>query len=82
MDKEILIEILTEENTTLKTKLALHFMDATDEDKKLAEQLFNEQRDLIAVLQVEVASIAKSRDQFQSDNRRLKRRIAALEGKC
>lgn len=82
MDKEILIEILTEENTTLKTKLALHFMDATDEDKQLAEQLFNEQRDLIAVLQVEAASLAKSRDQFQSDNRRLKRRIATLEGKC
>ena len=77
-----MIEILTEENTTLKTKLALHFMDATDEDKKLAEQLFNEQRDLIAVLQVEAASLAKSRDQFQSDNRRLKRRIATLEGKC
>jgi septal ring factor EnvC (AmiA/AmiB activator) len=82
MDKEILIEVLTEENTTLKTKLALHFMDATDEDKQLAEQLFNEQRDLIAVLNVEVASIAKSRDQFQAENRRLKRRIATLEGKC
>ena len=77
-----MIEVLTEENTTLKTKLALHFMDATDEDKQLAEQLFNEQRDLIAVLNVEVASIAKSRDQFQAENRRLKRRIATLEGKC
>jgi hypothetical protein len=82
MDNEILIEVLTEENTTLKTKLALHFMDAADEDKKLAEQLFNEQRDLIAVLKVEVASLAKSRDQFQAENRRLKRRIATLEGKC
>jgi septal ring factor EnvC (AmiA/AmiB activator) len=82
MDNEILIEVLTEENTTLKTKLALHFMDATDEDKQLAEQLFNEQRDLIAVLKVEVASLAKSRDQFQAENRRLKRRIATLEGKC
>jgi hypothetical protein len=82
MDNEILIEVLTEENTTLKTKLALHFMDATDEDKQLAEQLFNEQRDLIAVLNVEVASLAKSRDQFQAENRRLKRRIATLEGKC
>ncbi|MFM2134456.1 MAG: hypothetical protein RL156_1737 [Bacteroidota bacterium] len=81
MDKDSLIEALTEENNQLRKRLALHFMDATEEDKRYAEQLFNEQRDVIAVLEVEVSALTKSRDAFQADNRRLKRRIAALEGR-
>lgn len=79
MDNEIVIEALTEENTQLKTRLALHFMDASDEDKQFAEKLFYEQRDAISLLEVELESIRKSRDEFQSENRKLKRRIAILE---
>lgn len=76
---EHIVEALTEEITHLRTKLALGFMDATEEDRVLAESLFNEQRDEIVVLNVELNAVKKSRDEFQAENRKLKRRIAALE---
>ena len=79
MDNEIAIEALTEENTQLRIRLALHFMDASDEDKQYAEKLFYEQRDAINLLEVDLNSIRQSRDEFQSENRKLKRRIAMLE---
>lgn len=76
---EHIIEALTEEITQLRTKMALGFMDATEEDRKLAESLFYEQRDEISILNVELTAVKKSRDEFQAENRKLKRRIAALE---
>lgn len=79
MDYEILVEALTEENTQLKTKMALQFMDATEEDKQAAERLFYEQRDEINILNVELAAVKQSRDEFQAENRKLKRRITTLE---
>lgn len=79
MEHEFIIEALTQENARLKSKLALHFMDASDEDKQCAEQLFTEQQNEIAVLIVELQAVRKSRDEFQSENQKLRRRIAALE---
>ncbi len=81
MEHEFLIEALTQENARLKNKLAVHFMDASDEDKKYAEQLFLEQQDEIAILCVELNAVKKSRDEFQSENQKLKRKIAILEKK-
>jgi len=81
MDNEIIIEALREENEALKRKLALHFMDGTPEDKRAAEELFNEQRDLITVLEVENAALKQSRDEYQFENYSLKRRIVVLEKK-
>ena len=81
MEQEFLIEALTQENTQLKNKLALNFMDASEEEKKYAEQLFKEQQDEIAVLSVELQSIRKSRDAFQLENAQLKRKILSLEKK-
>lgn len=79
MDYEIIVEALTEENFQLKSKLALATLDATEDDKKAAELLFNEQRDEIVILRIELEAIKKSRDAFQSENGKLKRRILALE---
>lgn len=79
MDYEILVEALTEEIAQLKTKLALQFMDATEEDRKAAEQLFYEQRDEINILNIELAAVKQSRDEFQAENRKLKRRLLSLE---
>lgn len=81
MEHEFLVEALTQENTRLKNKLAAHFMDASDEDKQYAEKLFREQQDEIAVLCVEIGAVKKSRDEFQSENQKLKRTIATLEKK-
>lgn len=81
MEHEFLVEALTQENARLKNKLAVHFMDASDEDKRYAEKLFLEQQDEIAILCVELNAVKKSRDEFQSENQKLKRKIAILEKK-
>jgi septal ring factor EnvC (AmiA/AmiB activator) len=81
MDNEYIIEALTDEVTQLKTRVALGFMEATQHDKALAEQLFNEQRDEIAILNIELAAVKQSRDEFQDENRKLKRKIVSLEKK-
>ena len=78
---EHVIEALTEEVNRLKTLLAVQLMDATDEDKQFAERLFREQQDEIAILNIELASVKKSRDEFQAESQKLKRRILALEKK-
>lgn len=79
MDNEYVIEALTEEVTHLRARLALGFMEGSDEDRALAEQIFNEQRDEIRNLAVELAAVKQSRDVFQAENRKLKRRISILE---
>lgn len=81
MEHEFLIEALTQENARLKNKLAVNFMDASDEDKEYAEKLFAEQQDEISILCVELNAVKKSRDEFQAENQRLKRKIAVLEKK-
>ena len=78
---EHVIEALTEEVNRLKTLLAVQLMDATDEDKQFAERLFREQQEEIAILNIELASVKKSRDEFQAESQKLKRRILALEKK-
>ena len=79
MEHEFIIEALTQENARLKSKLALHFMDASEDDKRYAEKLFTEQQDEIAILCVELNAVKKSRDEFQSENQKLRSRIAVLE---
>lgn len=73
-----IIEALTEEIAALKNKLALISMDASNADKEEAEKLFEEQRDEINVLTIELRAIRKSRDEFQAENRVLKRHIEYL----
>ena len=81
MEHQFVIEALTEEVLRLKTKLAVQSWDASEEDRQAAEHLFREQQDEIAVLTVELTSVRKSRDEFQAENERLKRRIQMLEKK-
>lgn len=81
MEQEFVIEALTQENALLKNKLALQTMEASDEDKQYAEKLFKEMQDELAILCIEVNAVKKSRDEFQSENQKLKRRIAVLEKK-
>lgn len=81
MEKEMLIEALTAENLQLKNKLAIIGMDASEEDKRYAEKLFQEQQDEIAILCVELNAVKKSRDDFQIENQKLKSRVSILEKK-
>lgn len=79
MEHDYVIEALTAEIQGLKSKLAVGTLEENDRD--IAEQLFLEQQDEIAVLSVELAAVKKSRDDFQHENMQLKRRISFLEKK-
>lgn len=81
MEQEIIIEALSQENLQLKHKLAARYMEASEEDKKFAEELFQELQDELSVLSIELDAVTKSRNSFQSENQKLKHRIAILEKK-
>ena len=72
------IDYLTEENERLNARLAVDTMDATEEDKKRAEQLIAELRDEVKLLNIELAAVKKSRDQFQAENAQMKKQIIML----
>jgi FtsZ-binding cell division protein ZapB len=56
-------------------------MEATEEEKKLAEETITELRERIRVLEIELQSVKISRDQFQAENAEMKKQIAALNRK-
>ena len=76
-DDEIVQELVAA-NEELTDRLAVAAMEATDEEKKLAEQTIQELREKIRVLEIELQSVKISRDTFQNENAQLKKQIAAL----
>jgi transcription initiation factor IIF auxiliary subunit len=74
-----IVEALTEEVQALRFRIASGLMEADEEDKLLAEQIFQDQQQEICVLRVELKSTKQSRDTYQLENARLKKYIAMLE---
>lgn len=74
-----LIDHLAEENEHLKNRLALQAMDATPEEKKLAEETIKELNEEIKLLKIELSSVKMSRDAFQKENDELKKQIKAMK---
>lgn len=74
-----LIEHLAEENEHLKHRLAIQAMDATPEEKNLAQETIKELQEEIKLLKIELASVKTSRDAFQTENNQLKKQIKALQ---
>ena len=66
--KELATEIqaIAEENAKLRDKLAIHNMDESDEAKAEVEQTIEELRDQVKQLERELASVTKSRNEFQN----------------
>ena len=81
MEHEIIIEALSRENQELKCRLAVARMEATEEEKRMADDIFNELLSELSVLQLEINAVKISRDGMQSENQRLKHRIITLEKK-
>lgn len=76
-DDEIVQELVAA-NEELTDRLAVAAMEATDEEKKLAEQTIQDLREKIRVLEIELQSVKISRDTFQNENAQLKKQVAAL----
>jgi ParB-like chromosome segregation protein Spo0J len=78
--QEAMSELLAN-NEKLADRLAVAAMEATEEEKKLAEETITELRERIRVLEIELQSVKISRDQFQAENAEMKKQIAALNRK-
>lgn len=73
------IQQLEQENKNLSDRLAVAALDATDEEKKLAEQTIADLREEVRQLEIRLEAVTKSRDTFQGENAQMKRQIAMLQ---
>lgn len=72
---------LIEENENLTDRLAVVAMDATDEERKQAEELIASLREELKLLKIENKALVKSRDTFQAENVQLKKQVKMLQKK-
>lgn len=72
---------LSKENAQLSDQLATGLMEGTDEDKQVAKQTIEQLREDYRLIEIELRSVKKSRDQFQNENAQLKRQVAMLQKK-
>jgi hypothetical protein len=79
--KDEAVVALTEENERLSDRLAVVAMDATEEEKKQAEQTISDLREEIRLLKIENEALKISRDTFQAENAQMKKQIAMLQKK-
>lgn len=72
------IDMLVAENEQLKDRLALAAMDATEEEKVMAQQTIDGLREEIRIMQIELVAVKASRDTYQKENAQLKSQIKSL----
>lgn len=61
-------QILTDEYDRMERRLAVHFMEGTEDEKARCAELLEEQAKRIAELEVEVKAVRTSRDVLQNEN--------------
>lgn len=72
------IDMLMTENEQLKDRLALAAMDATEEEKGMAQQTIDGLREDLRIMQIELVAVKASRDTYQKENAQLKSQIKSL----
>jgi hypothetical protein len=72
-------QTLAEENKKLMNKLAVHNMDATEEEKEEALASMDEKDARIKALEAEVSALKASRDTYQAKNADMLRQIKYLK---
>jgi FtsZ-binding cell division protein ZapB len=76
-----MMEALVAENEKLSEQLAIATIDGTTEQKNLAQNLIDELKEDIRLLNIELVAVKKSRDMFQAENAQLKKQVAMLQKK-
>lgn len=76
-----LIEMLQTENQELRDKLALGFLEGSEQDKALAKQTIDELREQVRILEIELVAVKRSRDTFQNENHQMRKQITMLQKK-
>lgn len=75
------INMLADENTIMRDKIAVGQWDATEIEKIDAEQTIKDLREQIRVLQADNKAIRQSRDMFQNRNSELMKTVKSLQNK-
>lgn len=76
-----LIDMLQDEVQQLKDKLALGFMDGTEDEKNLAKQTIDELREELRITKIELEAVKISRGTFQNENHQMRKQINTLQAK-
>jgi FtsZ-binding cell division protein ZapB len=75
LPEDDMVQEVLAENEQLKDRLAVAAMDATDEEKGLAQETIEELRTTVKNLNLELDAVKKSRDQFQRECAELKKQV-------
>ena len=75
------INMLADENTVMRDKIAVGQWDATEIEKIDAEQTIKDLREQIRILEADNKAMRQSRDMFQNRNSELMKSVKALQNK-
>jgi chromosome segregation ATPase len=75
------INVLADENTLLRDKIAIGQWDATEIEKIDAEQTIKDLREQIRILEADNKAMRQSRDMFQNRNSELMKTVKSLQNK-
>jgi transposase len=75
------INMLADENTVMRDKIAIGQWDATEIEKIDAEQTIKDLREQIRILEADNKAMRQSRDMFQNRNSELLKSVKALQNK-
>lgn len=79
--RDELIAMLNEEVSQLKDKVAMGFMDGTEDEKNLVRQTIEELREELRIANIELEAVKRSRDTFQNENNQMRKQITMLQKK-
>jgi hypothetical protein len=69
--RDELLQSFVRENELLNDRLAVAAMDATEEEKALAENQLKELREKVRILEIQVDALTLSRDRYLNENSQL-----------
>jgi len=75
------INMLADENTLMRDKIAVGQWDATEIEKIDAEQTIKDLREQIRILEADNKAMRQSRDMFQNRNSELMKTVKSLQNK-
>ena len=75
LPEDDMVQEVLAENEQLKDRLAVAAMDATEEEKELAQETIEELRATVKNLTLELDAVKRSRDQFQRECAELKKQV-------
>ena len=74
-----MVQELVAENERLQDRLAVSAMDASEEEKALAQETIDDLRQQVKNLTIELEAVRKSRDQYQIECTQLKKQVAMYQ---